>query len=243
MPLLTGADTVKAVDAELVDIATKHLGSVPAFWGRYFGLIHPEDSYTAREAPFLRARNIRLLPIARQTDHVNRSRSEGSREGAANVDDFISRLALHSLRERGGEILFFLDTEEKPRLNPAYFAGWAEAVVTRSAEKGLKILPAVYLHHNDRHTWQALAEAAAEGRGPRAAWVIAEKENACSNPVPDWDPSFVLPHRGFVPPCPIVARQFALDCFTRVFDFSTVNPDEQAFFMDRLVAIPPAADD
>ena len=53
------------------------LGAMPAFWGRYFyapGQIdssgEPDSHYSVGENAFLRAGNIRLMPIARQTGNV-----------------------------------------------------------------------------------------------------------------------------------------------------------------------------
>src|SRR2546423_5090318 len=210
MPPITGVDTVPAVTQTLIDRATNHLGVKPRFWGRYFGIFKPKDSYTNAEATSMAANGIRLLPIARQTAFVDHSREVGEQQGKFNVDDLVKRVGIATLAKHQGEILFFLDTEPKPVLNAAYFEGWASAIVSEGAKHGLQLAPAVYLHHNDEGIWSALIEAAKAGHGPRAAWVVAEHDDACKNPVPNWDSKFILPKNNptFVPPCPIVVRQF-----------------------------------
>lgn len=91
MPM-TGADTLPAVTQVLIDQATNHLGVKPAFWGRYFGLLNPQDSYTKAEAAPLKANKILLMPIAHQTTRVNGSRDDGLQDGKANVDDLVKRV-------------------------------------------------------------------------------------------------------------------------------------------------------
>jgi len=237
MPL-TGADTIPAVTQDLIDQAMQHLGVKPAFWGRYFSITSPGGSYTSAEGGPLATNGIKLMPIARQTNHVNGTNAQGQQDGIANVDDLVNRVGAAALKKHKGEILFFLDTEESPVVSSDYYSGWAQSVVAHGKTQKLKIAPAVYLHHNQTDAWDQLVAAANAGHGPRAAWVVAELNNACASPVPNWDPKFVLPNSnpGFVPPCPIVVRQFALDCFDGLFDFSIINPSKQTFMLNRLLS-------
>ena len=73
-----GADSSNLVTRQiggktLVDLATETRGEKPVFWGRYFtsvastGVVEYRNS---REGELLREKNIRVLPIARQTKRV-----------------------------------------------------------------------------------------------------------------------------------------------------------------------------
>jgi hypothetical protein len=71
-PECLGADVNALVTQGMVGIAKRQLGTVPVFWGRYFkgpGDQNPVRYQSQLEGPVLRANNIRVLPIAQQTNH------------------------------------------------------------------------------------------------------------------------------------------------------------------------------
>src|SRR5260370_36845281 len=76
----------------MVDVAAELFGRMPVLWGRYFtsvatsGLV---EYRPRRENQALRDRNIRVLPIARQTKHVDGTTADGSAASQRNVEDLI----------------------------------------------------------------------------------------------------------------------------------------------------------
>jgi hypothetical protein len=69
------------------------LGSVPVFWDRYFTSVSTTgivEYRHMRENPVLRAKNIRVLAIARQTKRVNGTGADGTADGQANAEDVIT---------------------------------------------------------------------------------------------------------------------------------------------------------
>ena len=79
----------------------------------------------------LRDRGIRVLPIARQTLHVNGSQVQGSADAGANADDLIMTFGADYLATQGGQFLLFLDVEGAPALSADYYFGWATALIAR----------------------------------------------------------------------------------------------------------------
>ena len=71
-------------DRGLIELATALYGEAPVFWGRYFTSASSGGSVEYRhlkENQPLRDNNIRVLPIARQTNRVSGTHSDGSADG------------------------------------------------------------------------------------------------------------------------------------------------------------------
>lgn len=228
-----GADSLAHVDQkthgrDLVTTATEHLKESPAFWGRYFKRpAYARDYSPMRENALLHRAGIRLLPIARQTTGVSGSIDRGLHDGDNNVDAFIDAIGVEHLASQGSQFLMFLDVEDTP-LSLQYFIGWSNALHQRSKERSgdrFEILPAVYARTGDDTTWRVLVHAADMGHATAGAWVIRMRRGACDS-LPDWDPEFLMP--AVTLPCPVLAWQFALDCYSKRIDFSMVNPDPDA---------------
>ena len=66
-----------------------------------------------------------------------------------------------------------------------------------------------------------MSHAADLGHPVAGAWIFRARRGACAS-LPDWDPEFLLPSIAL--PCPVMAWQFAIDCYNRMLDFSMVNP-------------------
>jgi len=245
MSVITGVDTLDSVTKKLIAQGQQMLGGKPHFWGRYFK--KPGDGvYKAKsEAPLLRDNSIALLPIARQTKNVAGDAGLGAKDAKANVAAFIEAVGADHLAGQGKEFLMFLDvegTEKNPSLSPAYYKGWAGALVAesrKSSDGRFTILPAVYGRTKDADTWTAIGKAVTDGAEPcRGAWVA--RGHLCSAPNPaTFETAFLTPD---VPLAfPVLIWQFKLDCppDKETFDLDMVNSDEKTsqFLLTRL-AIP-----
>ena len=105
----------------MIGLAKRQLGAVPQFWGRYFkgpGDQNPVRYQARLEGPVLRTNNIRVLPIAQQTNHVDGDGplgfQDGLRKAAAIVASF-GRTYLSAMRG----ILAMLDDRSPPRSDGA----------------------------------------------------------------------------------------------------------------------------
>lgn len=245
---LLAADTFVPVSADLVKLVRDRFGSTPLFWGRYFKKPDfAEDYQPAKENPVLYANRIRLLPIARQTNRVAGSASDGAEDAALNVAAFLSALKLEYVASVGGELLMFLDVEgtsdKNPNLSVEYWIGWSGALVEisrRMTGGRTTLIPAVYCRQNQNPTWEAIARADDLGFPCAGAWVFRMRKDQCTKPIPSWDPAFLTPNVAL--PCPIMLWQFAIDClFEGGVDFDMINPDGAiaTALLNRLL-IPPA---
>jgi len=139
---LPGADSLTLVTSEidgqtLVALATALFGRPPALWGRYFTSPHTAKGGEYRhrlENRLLRDNNIRVLPIARQTNRVHGSEAEGSADARANVDDLFATFGADYLASQGREVVMFLDVEPENPLSLAYYRGWATTLVAHSRD-------------------------------------------------------------------------------------------------------------
>ena len=248
MESLLAADTLVPVTEGIVSMVKNRLGATPAFWGRYFKRPDfPEDYQPDAENGVFSAHHIRLLPIARQTNRVAGSASDGAADAILNVDAFVKSLTVEHLAAAGGELLMFLDVEgtsdKQPNLSVDYWIGWSGALVSHSRRVGdgsFVILPGVYCRQNQNPTWDAIARASQLGFPCLGAWVFRMRKDACTKPIPGWDAPFLTPSATL--PCPIMIWQFAIDClFDGGVDFDMINPDPavESALMNRLI-IPPA---
>lgn len=229
-------------------MVARHLKTTPVFWGRYFK--RPgfgQDYQPAAEDAILNAHHIRLLPIARQTNRVAGSASDGAADAILNVDAFVESLQIEKLAAIGGELLMFLDvegtSERNPPLSVDYWIGWSGGLIAQSRRvsgRRFTLVPGIYCRQNQNATWDAIVRAASLGFPCAGAWVFRARTGACTKAIPTWDAPFNTPAVKL--PCPIMAWQFAIDClFEGGADFDMVNPDPtiESAFLNRLV-VPPA---
>jgi hypothetical protein len=227
----------------LIQFATDQLNAAPAFWGRYFTSPQTAGSVEYRhdlEGPALNAAGIPVLPVARQTRNVDGTAQQGAADAAGNAADFLASFGADALATQGSVFFLFLDVEGKPSLSVDYFTGWAGALAqsSKDATNGqVTLRPCLYAAQGDNPTWQALAEAMAAGTDCGGAWVARYLLSGCST-VPNWDDEFVTPSAGM--PCPILAWQYAGDCFNDSLDLSQTNPnlDPEGTLLDFLM-VPP----
>jgi len=243
--MILGADTlVPVTDAIVASVRTK-FGTTPLFWGRYFKRPGFAQDYQPQlENRVFNDNNIRLLPIARQTNRVAGTATQGAEDALLNVDAFTTSLGVDHLGKVGGEMLMFLDVEgtsaSQPNLSLEYWMGWSSALVSYSrlvSGGDFMLIPAVYCRQNQNPTWEVIARAAQLGFACAGAWVFRMRTGACDKPIPAaWDAPFNTPAVEL--PCPIMLHQFAIDCvFEGGVDFNMVNPDPAvaAAFLNRLV--------
>jgi hypothetical protein len=237
----------------LLDHATQMFGETPLLWGRYFTNSSGGGSAEyrhLRENELLRNKNVRVLPIARQTGNVGGSEAEGGDDGVRNADDIINTFGAEYLASLGGKVVLFLDVEGAPSLSKVYWTGWAAAVVARSAARSdgqVSILPCLYATQGDKKTWQALNEAVAAK--PEAAchgiWVARWRIRGHDDPSDirpiDFNPAIVDPAIGL--PCPILLWQYADEILgSGGFDCNQTNPnveDIDTLLVNRCV-LPPS---
>jgi hypothetical protein len=234
---MLAADTLVPI-SELVDgtgvldLVRTRFKTTPVFWGRYFKRPgFAQDFQPAAETAIFRANNIKLMPIARQTNRVAGTAVDGATDAIQNVDAFVGSLGTDHLGAIGGELLMFLDVEgtsaSQPNLSPEYWIGWATALTAHSrAISGGKfsLVPGVYCRQNQNDTWNAIVQCDALGIRCFGAWVFRMRTGACTKDIPQWDAPFNTPSVAL--PCPVMAWQFAIDClFDGGVDFDMVNPD------------------
>lgn len=249
--MLLGADTLVPVTDAIVKKVRKRFGAPPLFWGRYFKRPGFHEDYQPQlENRVFNDHAMRLLPIARQTNRVAGTATEGAEDAIRNVEAFATSLTLEHLGKVGGELLMFLDVEgtsaKHPNLSLDYWIGWSSALVAYSRRVSggdFVIIPAVYCRQNQNPTWEVIARGAEIGFPCAGAWVFRMRSGACDKPVPtSWDEPFNTP--AVTLPCPVMLWQFAIDClFEGGVDFDMVHPDPAiaAALLNRLV-FPPATD-
>jgi hypothetical protein len=231
----------------LVQLAAELYGTQPVFWGRYFTSTSATGTVEYRhlkENQILRDNNIRVLPIARQTKHVNGVESDGSRDAAENVEDIITTFGPDYLDSIGGQFYMFLDVEGAPSLSQAYYTGWAQTLVAHSRDfsnSKVTLLPCVYATRADDDSWRAVAAASAAGVPCRGVWIARWRKHGCTA-LPDWDDAVVEPDVDL--PCEVLIWQYADDCQGGGgFDCDETNPalDLNKDLLDRLI-LPPATE-
>jgi len=249
MPTLLGADTLVPVTDAIVAMVKQRFGAAPLFWGRYFKRPGFAQDYQPQlENRVFNSNTMRLLPIARQTNRVAGTASDGADDAILNVDAFTTALGIEHLAKIGGELLMFLDVEgtsdSNPNLALDYWIGWSSALLAHSRRVSsgrFTIVPAVYCRQNQTPTWEAIARAQSLGFVCAGAWVFRMRRDACTKPIPEWDAPFNTPAIPLA--CPIMMWQFAIDClFEGGVDFDMLQPDPAvaAALLNRLALPPPA---
>lgn len=213
----------------MVDVAAELFGQMPVLWGRYFTSVAATGlvEYRAhRENQALRERNIRVLPIARQTKHVDGTQARGSADAQLNVEDLVKTFGADYLKSQGGTFIMFLDVEGAPSLSTHYFVGWARTLVDHSqsfSNGAVTVVPGVYATHSDNATWRAVADAGERGVKCQGAWIARWRIRGCGQPL-EWDPEIVQPKVKI--PCEVLLWQYADECHGgNGFDCNETNPN------------------
>lgn len=235
---MRGADTAFPVTKQLIDQATAALTERPAFWGRYFTSPETTGSVEYRHAledAVLAAAGIRVLPVARQTNHVGGDLASGTSDGAANARDLVETFGEANLAAGcPNGALVFLDVEGSgaSRLSTDYYTGWAAGLASVSS----LFVPCVYGIPGDATTWTALARAIAAGSPCGGLWLARPLLNVneatlawSANMVPAVDPG-----------APVLLWQYAFPQGGINVDRDLVNPavDAQADVLARLISPP-----
>ncbi len=212
----------------MLDVAAEMFGRMPVLWGRYFTSVAATGlvEYRARrENQALRDRNIRVLPIARQTKHVDGSQARGSADAELNAEDFIKTFGADYLKSQGGTFIMFLDVEGTPSLSVNYYTGWARTLVDHSQSLSggaVTIVPGIYATQADEATWRAVAEAGQRGVKTQGAWTARWRRSGCSGLL-EWDPEIVEPRVKI--PCEVLLWQYSNECHGGDgFDCNETNP-------------------
>jgi hypothetical protein len=228
-----GADSSNLVTRHIngkpmVDVATELFGQTPVLWGRYFNSVAASGlvEYRAnQENQALRERNIRVLPIARQTKHVDGSQARGSADAELNAEDLIKTFGADYLKSQGGRFIMFLDVEGTPSLSVDYYVGWARTIVDHSqsfSNGAVSIVPGVYATQSDEVTWRAVADAGERGVKTRGAWTARWRKRGCHGLLA-WEPEIVQPRVKI--PCEVLLWQYADECHGGDgFDCNETNP-------------------
>ncbi len=245
---LPGADSSSPVttrfnERSLIELATDWFGATPAFWGRYFTSITTAgvvEYRHARENQPLRDKNIRLLPIARQTKRVAGTQAMGAADAEANAEDILATFDVDYLSGQGSAFLVFLDVEGTPSLSVAYYKGWAQTLRDHSAtvsEGKVTLLPAVYGTQFDDDTWRAIAQAHLEGVECSGVWIARWRWRGCAI-LPDFEADQVRPRVDI--PCDVLLWQYSDECHGGDgFDCNTTNPGvDQKDLLSKLI-LPP----
>jgi hypothetical protein len=244
---LPGADSFSQVTPALIAGATNIFGDTPKFWGRYFKSPTspgPAEYRHNNEDPVLAQANIKLLPIAQQTGHVNGNQALGSADAQANAADFLATFPQDLLAAQGGQFFMFLDVEGLPQagnpsLSLSYYTGWAQTLVSFSQSQtnnAVTLLPCIYARTGDNVTWNALVAANHNGILCHGAWV-ARYHAPASCATRDFEPTFALPSVQL--PFDVLIWQYAENCSS--IDLNQTNPsiaDLDSALLNQLV-LPP----
>jgi hypothetical protein len=232
--------------ANLLNLAEQLFGTAPVLWGRYFTSASTTGNVEYRhlkENQPLRDRGIRVLPIARQTLHVNGSQADGRADAEANADDLITTFGPDYLATQGGQFLLFLDVEGVPALSADYYFGWATTLMVHSRNSTggkVAILPCVYGVQSDDLTWNNLNAACARGAECHGVWIARWRVRGCNAPLP-FDPAIVSPRVQL--PRKILLWQYSDDCHgPGGFDCDQTNPaiDLNQDLLDKCILPPPS---
>ena len=251
-PECLGADVNAPVTQRMVGMAKRQLGVIPQFWGRYFkgpGDQNPVRYQAQLEGPVLRAKNIRVLPIAQQTNHVDGDRSLGSQDGLRNAAAMIASFGRTYLSAMLG-IFVFLDVEGPPRqsLSAEYYRGWSDALIAggknnmvfRDDANGdpITFWPGVYGAQGDDETWNSLVAAIADGAVSRGTWIARPGKTGC-HPLGPWNEQFIRP-KSLPASVPVLFWQGVQEC--QNIDYNRANPAASTNLMLGLV-LPPLSDE
>ena len=195
--MIVGADVNAIVTTAMITTASNQTGQPIRFWGRYFkdsGNPSPEQYQPAAEATLLNQKNIRVLPIGRQTNHVDGDEPLGKTDGAANANAIMDAFGVTTLKNLPSGLLVFVDVEGPPHpsLSTGYYRGWSAALAQTAAAKNVTLLPGVYGAEGDSITWTQLKQAVANGAACTGTWIARPGTMSC-HPLHPFDENHVRP--------------------------------------------------
>lgn len=252
-PECLGADVNAVVTQGMVGIAKRQLGTVPQFWGRYFkgpGDQNPVRYQSQLEGPVLRSNNIRVLPIAQQTNHVDGDKQLGSQDGTRNAAAIIASFGRNYLSAMEG-IYVFLDVEGPPNqsLQTGYYRGWSDALIAAGKsdmvffdseeDRPITFWPGVYGAEGDDKTWSSLVAAIASGAVCHGTWIARPGKLGC-HPLGPWNEQFIRPN-SLPASVPILVWQGVQEC--KNIDYNRANPASSTDLMVGLVLPPNLSDE
>jgi hypothetical protein len=229
-----GIDSLSPLSQSLIDSAVKAMGQPLRFAGRYFTSAQTKGTgeyHHATEGPIAAANGLRILPFARQTNHVGGAHTYGFQDGVANGDDLIKSF--------GGltKVRIFLDVEGQglSHLSAEYYRGWCDGL--RDVSGDVELIPCVYGIPGDAKTWAALRAALAAGAtcgGVCLSHPFAESYVDASEPIP-WTPHMLSPYQP-IDGVDVLLWQYAFGDEHHAFDRQMVNP---AIDLDELLSTLP----
>jgi hypothetical protein len=247
-----GADVNAPVTQRMIGLAKDQLGAVPQFWGRYFkgpGDQNPVRYQSHLEGPVLRGNNIRVLPIAQQTNHVDGDGQLGSQDGTRNAAAIIGSFGRNYLSAMQG-VYVFVDVEGPPNqsLHTDYYRGWSDALIAggksdmvffdNEEDRPITFWPCVYGAEGDDKTWSSLVAAIASGAVCHGTWIARPGKLGC-HPLGPWDEQFIRPE-SLPASVPILVWQGVQEC--QNIDYNRANPASSTDLMVGLV-LPPNLQD
>jgi hypothetical protein len=238
-----GIDATHTATTNLINLAARLLGAPPLFFGRYFKGPHnpsPIQYQPAEENSVLHAQHIPVLCIARQTNRVGGTQTDGVTDAVNNMTAVASAFGIDYLMGLGFNPLIFLDTEPDVSLSVDYYLGWSEALLTQGpGPSGAQLCfsPAIYINQNAPQSWNALADAINRGGQCSGAWVANYGNRTGVEGPPAWDDGQVSPVGLGKAPCPILGWQYAGD-YEDVLDFSILN-EQSAQNTIGMMVLPP----
>jgi hypothetical protein len=237
-------DSPRPVSEDIKEVIS-YFGKTPVAWGRYFTTSYPVEYSHVLENDTLHKNNIKLLPIARHTNHVGGSRAQGIADAKQGVNDLFSTFSVDQWKSQGNEFLYFLDVEGNPTgvngsISKEYYQGWSETLLVYSKERSentVTILPCVYINYHDETTISILKESDVACYG---LWIA--RYHFTPQKLPAWDETFAVPKSVQESSIPVFLRQYASGSQMKVpFDLDQTNPnreDIQKNFLDKLL-LPP----
>ncbi len=242
-----GIDQSTTASEASLAFAKSKLGQPPAFWGRYFkttGNTDPAQYQSGRESSFFSTHQIRVLPIARQTQNVSEAdRDLGFDDGQDNAAAVIGSFGASHLSQMP-EVAVFLDAEINNPLHRLYFRGWSDGLIAggnTDPNNPVKFMPCLYAHHNDGQSWNELGKALNDGAVCGAAWIVFMDSKKF--PLGPWQIDRFT-GKNMPDGVRVAVAQRILDLadeHQRTYDFNLVNPAHQDWLLPRLVlpAAPP----
>jgi len=247
-----GIDSIDSVSQALLTNASSssYVGQAPQFWGRYFyapGQLNAagnkDSHYAASESALLRAKGIRVLPIARQTALVGGNAAQATNDAKNNIAALFEVFPAAYLSGADPDILMFLDVEPDNPLSVEYYTAWSATLISEAAglsNNRVRVHPAIYGNHGDVATWTALNTAVAGDAVCDGIWVA---RYYFPSPQPHaWIDALVAP--SVTLPCPILAWQYWSSPDhspeSANFDATLVNQPHADMLISRLV-MPPSS--
>jgi hypothetical protein len=245
-PMVLGIDTLVASGATILNNARSktYLNQAPEFWGRYVyapgqqnSLGKQDSHYSQAENALLRAQGIRLLPIARQTNHVNQA-AKAKTDAVNNVAAIFEVFPPQYLSGADPDVLVFLDVERDNPMTETYYSDWSSTIISEAASRSnsrVRFHPAIYASQGDAATWTALRKAMDGGAVCDGAWV-ARYYHPTPRPMP-WNDHLTTPAASLV--CPILCWQYWASPddapSNSNFDTNLASPSHADTLLNRLI--------